>query len=145
MLENSVLFRFLLQNGLFFAQIVICPLIIIAEYGMGYTEIPVFMSLVIHADYLHYGLEGLLNAVLENREKIPCPETEFCLYTYTKDLFKMYKMDNMNYWLDVVVLFVFFVCTRALFLFMLRQRYKPNKAVASLKFVVASVKIRMAG
>ncbi|GLV33101.1 uncharacterized protein CBL_10448 [Carabus blaptoides fortunei] len=131
-------------DGMFLSILINTPLTCLAGYGLGFKEIPPLTFILIRLNYLRYGVEAYVDAVFEGQDKIPCPESSvYCMYTYKKDIMTFYNIEYTNYWVNVAALLAFVIFTKALGLFMLRQRLTPNKAVTSLKVLVAFIKTRI--
>lgn len=134
---------FLFQNGMFVGPVVTVPLMLLAVYGFGsgYNSIPILIRIAMHFSYLRYALEGLIAAMLYNRPKLPCPESEdFCLYNDLEFFVKEMGMENAIYWVDILALCACLVLFRAAGFYLLRQRLTPNKTFVALQVIGRLIK-----
>ncbi|KAJ8947544.1 hypothetical protein NQ318_005023, partial [Aromia moschata] len=130
-------------NAMFVGPVATVPFMLLAVYGFGsgYDTIPVLIKVAMYFSYLRYSLEGLIHAMLKNRKKLECPESEeFCLYTDLTFFIKEMGMENTIYWVDVVALVGVLILFRGGSYYLLRQRLSPNKTFLALQYIGRLVK-----
>lgn len=128
---------------MFVGPVATVPLMLLAVYGFGsgYNSIPILIRIAMHFSYLRYALEGLIAAMLYNRPKLDCPETEeFCLYNDLEFFVKEMGMENAIYWVDILALCVCLVVFRGAGFYLLRQRLTPNKTFVALQVIGRLIK-----
>ncbi|XP_072385495.1 ATP-binding cassette sub-family G member 1-like [Diabrotica undecimpunctata] len=130
-------------NAVFMGPVSSVPFMLLAVYGFGsgYDTIPSIIKFFMHFSYLRYSLEGLIHAMLKDREKLSCPETEeYCIYTDLNFFVKDMGMENTIYWVDVLVLIFILILFRGGSYYLLRQRLTPNKTFRALQYIGRLVK-----
>lgn len=131
------------QNAMFVGPVVTVPVMLLAVYGFGsgYETIPILIKIAMYFSYLRYGLEGMIHAMLTDRKKLECPDTEdFCVYNDLDYFVREMGMGNTIYWLDVLALLIILVIFRGSSYYLLRQRLNPNKTFIALQYVGRFVK-----
>lgn len=128
---------------MFVGPVITVPFMLLAVYGFGsgYDTIPMLIKVAMYFSYLRYSLEGLIHAMLKDRPKLTCPETEeYCIYTDLNYFVKEMGMENTKYWLDVTALLVVLILFRSGSYYLLRQRLSPNKTFLALQYIGRFIK-----
>lgn len=131
------------QNGMFVGPVLTVPLMLLAVYGFGsgLDSIPLLIRIAMYFSYLRYAMEGLIAAMLYNRPKLMCPDTEeICLFNDLQFFVREMGMDNSVYWVDILALVVWYVVFRGASFYLLRQRLSPNKTFRALQVIGRLVK-----
>lgn len=130
-------------NAMFVGPVATVPFMLLAVYGFGsgYDTIPTLIKIAMYFSYLRYSLEGLIHAMLKDRAKLSCPDTEeYCIYTDLNFFIKDMGMENTMYWIDVLVLCFIFILFRGGSYYLLRQRLAPNKTFIALQYIGRLIK-----
>lgn len=130
-------------NAMFVGPVAVVPLMLLAVYGFGSgaENIPILIRISMYFSYLRYSMEGLINVMLKDRPKLPCPETEeYCIFTDLKFFIKTMGMENTIFWLDIVVLIFCIILFRGAGYYLLRQRLTPNKTFMAIQYIGRFVK-----
>ncbi|KAG5863623.1 ATP-binding cassette sub-family G member 1, partial [Gonioctena quinquepunctata] len=133
-------------NSMFVGPVAAVPFMLLAVYGYGsgYDTIPTLVKIAMYFSYLRYSLEGLINAMLLDREKLSCPESEeICYYTDLSYFMKEMGLEKTAYWTNVLVLFAIFILFRGGSYYLLRQRLSPNKTFLALQYIGRFIKSRL--
>lgn len=128
---------------MFVGPVLTVPIMLLAVYGFGsgYETIPILIKIAMYFSYLRYSLEGMIHAMLTERKKLECPESEeFCIYNDLEYFVREMGMENTIYWLDVLALLIILVIFRGGSYYLLRQRLNPNKTFIALQYVGRFVK-----
>ncbi|CAG9861384.1 unnamed protein product [Phyllotreta striolata] len=130
-------------NAMFIGPVISVPFMLLAVYGFGsgYDTIPPLIKIAMYFSYLRYSLEGLIHAMLTDRQKLDCPETEeYCIYTDLNFFVKEMGMEHTKFWMDVAVLCFIIVLFKGGSYYLLRQRLRPNKTFIALQYIGRLVK-----
>lgn len=128
-------------NGMFLGPALTVPLMLVAIQGIGDpSPLPIYRQIIMYLSYLRYGFEALITATYGyNREKLSCID-EYCHYNYPRELLKVMRMENCNFWVNIGALMTILVLLRAMTYYLLRQRVQPNKTFQALHLVGRLVK-----
>lgn len=112
---------------MFMGPVMACPLILLSFYGMGYgkeIEIPILMKFIMKLSYLRHGLEGLVEALYGyERSDTFCPPTEiFCMFKKAQFLRSVLGFENINYWISVGFLIIFYIVFTTAAFILIKQR-----------------------
>lgn len=128
---------------MFVGPVLTVPLMLLAVYGFGSgaESIPILIRIAMYFSYLRYALEGLIAAMLYNRPKLPCPDSEdFCFYNDLQFFVKEMGMESAIYWVDFLALFMCYLLFRGASFYLLRQRLSPNKTFVALQVIGRLIK-----
>uniref|UniRef100_A0A0U9HSF7 Putative ABCG protein n=1 Tax=Chrysomela populi TaxID=154003 RepID=A0A0U9HSF7_CHRPP len=133
-------------NAMFVGPVAAVPFMLLAVYGFGsgYDTIPTLIKVAMYFSYLRYSLEALIHAMLKDREKLVCPETEeYCLYNDLDYFVREMGMGNIIYWHNILVLVFIFLVFRGGSYYLLRQRLMPNRTSLAIQYIGRFVKSHM--
>jgi len=109
-------------NGTFIGSIIICIMLTLAGFLIFFNHMPVIFYYISYINYLKYAFDGLLQALYGyHRDKLDCYVT-YCHYRIPSALLEEMNMNKPTFWIDVVVLFGYFVIFRLMSYKMLKRR-----------------------
>ncbi|EZA59981.1 ATP-binding cassette sub-family G member [Ooceraea biroi] len=111
-------------NGTFIGSIVICTLLCFIGFLIFLNHMPIVLYYVSYINYLRYAFEGLLQSVYGyHREKLSCPSSAiYCHYRMPSAMLEELNMIKPMFWIDVAVLFIYFVFFRLAAYIVLKRR-----------------------
>ncbi|KAL3266090.1 hypothetical protein HHI36_010276, partial [Cryptolaemus montrouzieri] len=130
-------------NSMFVGPVSTVPLMLLAVYGFGSgaESIPFLIRISMYFSYLRYSMEGLINTMLRNRPKLPCPESEeFCIFTDLNYFIRVMGMEDTIFWVDILALVFCILVFRGASYYLLRQRLSPNKTFLAIQYIGRFVK-----
>ncbi|XP_059477910.1 ATP-binding cassette subfamily G member 4-like isoform X2 [Neocloeon triangulifer] len=112
-----------IQNGVFFAQVLVVPLVMFSGVFLRFSAMHPFLRWISDICFVRYGFEGVVLAVYGfNRETLPCISQAYCRDRNPHDILQNLEMENANYWFGTGVLVAHFAILRILAYIFLRSR-----------------------
>lgn len=111
---------------MFVGPVLTVPLMLLAIYGMGSgaTETPTHIRILMSLSYLRYGLEGIIAATYGyGRAESVCPDSEvYCVFADPAYLRHIMGFGDVDYWVAMAGLGVYYVMFTVAAYFMVRMR-----------------------
>ncbi|KYM98650.1 ATP-binding cassette sub-family G member 1 [Cyphomyrmex costatus] len=103
-------------NGTFFGAIIIAGMIVLAGFLVFFNHMPLTLYYVSYMNYYRFAFDGLIQAIYGfQREAIPCPSNvDYCHLRIPSLILEELKMTKSKFWIDVVILFAWFVVVRTM-------------------------------
>lgn len=99
-------------NGTFFGAITTCLMLSLAGFLIFFNHMPTILYYISYANYLRFSYEGTVQALYGyNREKLECHK-EYCHFQIPSMILKEMHMTKPMFWIDITVLFSWFVIVR---------------------------------
>ncbi|KAG5339095.1 ABCG1 protein, partial [Acromyrmex heyeri] len=101
-------------NGTFFGAILIAMMVTLAGFLVFFNHMPRILYYVSYINYYRFAFDGLIQAIYGfQREAIPCPSNiDYCHLRMPSLLLEELSMTKSIFWVDVIVLFAWFVVIR---------------------------------
>ncbi|KAG5329787.1 ABCG4 protein, partial [Acromyrmex charruanus] len=101
-------------NGTFFGAILIAMMVTLAGYLIFFNHMPRILYYVSYINYYRFAFDGLIQAIYGfQREAIPCPSNiDYCHLRMPSLILEELSMTKSIFWVDVIVLFAWFVVIR---------------------------------
>ncbi|KMQ91979.1 atp-binding cassette sub-family g member 1 [Lasius niger] len=111
-------------NGTFFGAITVCAMLSLAGYLVFFNHMPVILYYVSYVNYFRYAFEGMVQAIYGfQRENLRCPSNvEYCHFRIPSIILEELSMSKPMFWIDVSMLFGWFVAIRILVYASLKRR-----------------------
>ncbi|KAH0950464.1 hypothetical protein HN011_007784 [Eciton burchellii] len=99
-------------NGIFVGSVTLSIMLILTGFFIFFNHMPVIFYYISYINYMKYAFNGLLQAVYGyHRDKLNCYIT-YCHYRIPSIILEELSMNTLTFWIDVVVLFGWFVIFR---------------------------------
>ncbi|KAG5305787.1 ABCG1 protein, partial [Pseudoatta argentina] len=101
-------------NGTFFGAILIAIMVTLAGFLIFFNHMPRILYYVSYINYYRFAFDGLIQAIYGfQREAIPCPSNiDYCHLRMPSLILEELNMTKSIFWVDVIVLFAWFVVIR---------------------------------
>lgn len=111
-------------NGTFFGAITVCAMLCLAGYLIFFNHMPVILYYISYINYFRYSFEGMVQAVYGfHRENLRCPShVEYCHLRTPSIILKELSMSKPMFWIDVTILFSWFVVIRIMVYMSLKRK-----------------------
>ncbi|XP_060567816.1 ATP-binding cassette sub-family G member 4-like isoform X6 [Ruditapes philippinarum] len=120
-----------LQVAVFLGPITGIPLLMFSGFFVNFDTIPIYLQWITYMSYISYAFEGILQAVYGfDREALECEKSVHspeCRYMETKAILSDLDVDGAKFYVDFIVLCVFFIVLRVSCYFVLRWRVKAQR------------------
>lgn len=119
------------------------PFIILAIFGVGYKkeDFPILVEIAMKFSFLRYSLEGVVAAMMFNRESLFCPiEEVLCPFQNVDFFLRVMNFENSAFWISLTALTAFVVVFRGICFYLLRQRLSPGKTFRAIQVIGRLVK-----
>ncbi|XP_014472212.1 PREDICTED: ATP-binding cassette sub-family G member 4 isoform X2 [Dinoponera quadriceps] len=108
-------------NGIFIGSVIACIMLSLTGFMIFFIHMPKFFKYISYVNIHRYIFDGLVYAVYNNREKLPCP-TIYCHYRMPNTILEELSMSKSIFWVDVAILFAFLIMFRILAYVTLKRR-----------------------
>lgn len=109
------------QIGVFLIPALSMPMILFAGFFLKFSEIPVYLQPMCAISFFRYAFEGILQAIYNDREKLPCNEV-FCLMRLPDRILRSMDMPSMQYSTSVLMLCIWIVMLQILIFSVLKWK-----------------------
>lgn len=113
-------------NGTFVGAITIAAMTVLSGFLILLSHMPVILYYISYINYFRYAFDGLIQALYGyHRDKLNCPSSvEYCHYRIPSKILKELSMDKSMFWIDVLMLFIYFVILRITAYKLLQRKLK---------------------
>lgn len=111
-------------NGTFFGSISVCAMLCLSGFLIFFNHMPVTLYYVSYINFTRYSFDGIVQAVYSfHREKIRCPShIHYCHFRIPSMILEELHMSKPMFWIDVIVLFGWFVVIRIIVYMSLKKK-----------------------
>ncbi|XP_011878507.1 PREDICTED: ATP-binding cassette sub-family G member 1-like isoform X2 [Vollenhovia emeryi] len=131
-------------NGLFTGSVLFCPLLLLAvqDISESITPVSIHRAIFTHTSYIRHGFEAITLALYGyDRKKLFCPLEEiYCHYRTPQTILKIIGMGNLDFWINMLCLFIVLLFSKGITYCFLRHRVQPNKTFQMIQFIRKLVK-----
>ncbi|KYQ53045.1 ATP-binding cassette sub-family G member 4 [Trachymyrmex zeteki] len=101
-------------NGTFFGAVITAIMLALAGYLVFFNHMPRILYYVSYMNFFRFAFDGLIQAIYGfQRETIPCPSNiDYCHLRTPSLILEELNMTKSIFWIDVVVLFAWFIVIR---------------------------------
>lgn len=103
-------------NGTFLGAITTCAFLVFAGILVLFNHMPRVMYYITFISYIRYAVEAMVQSIYGfERSNLSCPTQDgitYCQYRIPKVLLKELAMIENNYWINIIVLTIYFIILR---------------------------------
>lgn len=111
-------------NGTFLGAITVCAMVCLAGYLVFFSHMPLIFYYVSYINFFRYAVDGMVQAIYGfQRENLHCPTNiDYCHLRIPSMILEELSMSRPMFWIDVSVMFGWFVVIRILVYNSLKRR-----------------------
>jgi len=115
------------EVAVYLGPVTVIPILLFSGFFLTLNNIPVYMQWLSYVAYVRYGFEGTMMAIYGfEREKLVCSQA-YCHFKYPHKFLEELALQHAVYWIDILVLFGFFVFLRVMGYFVLKLKLKMDR------------------
>lgn len=111
-------------NGTFFGAVTVCTMLCLAGYLILFNHMPMVLYYFSYVNFMRYAFDALVQAIYGfQRGKLHCPtHINYCHFRIPSMILEELSMNRPTFWVDVCVIFGWFVVIRILVYTSLKRR-----------------------
>lgn len=116
-----------LQVAVFLGPVTAIPILLFSGFFVTFGTIPPYLQWLSYLSYIRYSFEGVLQAIYgRDRGELDCSEKQ-CIFTQASDVLEELDVQHAEFYLDFIILCIFFVILRIGCYLVLRWRVKSQR------------------
>ncbi|XP_070201428.1 ATP-binding cassette sub-family G member 4-like [Littorina saxatilis] len=116
-----------LQVAVFLGPVTAIPILLFSGFFVTFGTIPPYLQWLSYLSYIRYSFEGVLQAIYgRDRGELECSEKQ-CIFTQASDVLEELDVQHAEFYLDFIILCIFFVILRIGCYLVLRWRVKSQR------------------
>ncbi|KAK7495184.1 hypothetical protein BaRGS_00013594 [Batillaria attramentaria] len=116
-----------LQVAVFLGPVTAIPILLFSGFFVTFGTIPPYLQWLSYLSYIRYSFEGVLQAIYgRDRGELDCSE-EQCIFKEASDVLEELDVQHAEFYLDFIILCIFFVILRIGCYLVLRWRVKSQR------------------
>ncbi|XP_018007289.1 ATP-binding cassette sub-family G member 4-like [Hyalella azteca] len=116
-----------IQGAVFLGPITSIPVLLFSGFFVTFSTIPIYLRWISYVSYVRYGFEGTLLAIYGfDRQPLKCSEA-YCHFKSPKKFLQQMDIEGAHFWMDFLILLMFFVLLRLIGYFVLRWKLKSER------------------
>ncbi|XP_076438620.1 ATP-binding cassette sub-family G member 4-like isoform X2 [Babylonia areolata] len=116
-----------LQVAVFLGPVTAIPILLFSGFFVTFGTIPPYLQWLSYLSYIRYSFEGVLQAIYgRDRGELDCSEQQ-CIFTQASDVLEELDVQHAEFYLDFIILCIFFIILRIGCYLVLRWRVKSQR------------------
>jgi hypothetical protein len=118
-----------LQAAVFLGPVLAIPVLLFSGFFVSFDTMPKYLEWLSYVSFIRFSFEGIVQTIYGNgRAMLDCEEDlpQLCIFSDPKVMLKELDVENAKSYLDLIILFAFFVILRCVSYLVLRHRVKVH-------------------